>query len=216
MYSPVDLPSSTRAAPAKKRRLSAETGSSSRAAGSGLPTLVDSSCASSSACSSISSASLSRISARSPGVVSNHSGQAFFAASTARSTSAAVPRGTSAIASPVAGFSTSIVPPSAASTHSPPTKFLYSETVTLISPSSSSVGKLHRAAARRLRRGRAHRGAAADAGLAGQALRDHDGDDRQQDDDEGDDVDDRELLALAEVVPDEDRQRRLVPGGEQR
>ena len=69
------------------------------------------------------SASLSSISARSPGVVSSHSGNAFVAASTARSTSASVPRGTWAIVSPVAGLSTSIVPPSTASTHSPPTKF---------------------------------------------------------------------------------------------
>ena len=112
-----------RAAPAKKRRLSDMTGGSSRETAIGLPTFTDSSCASSSAFSSIRSASLSRISARSPGVVSSHSGSAFLAASTARSTSACVPRGTSAIVSPVAGFSTSIVPPSTAPTHSPPTKF---------------------------------------------------------------------------------------------
>jgi hypothetical protein len=112
-----------RAAPAKKRMLSEQTGSSSRAYESGLPTFRDSSSASSSVCSSIRSASLSSASARSPGVVSSHSGSARFAASTARSTSASVPRGTVAIVSPVAGLMTSIVPPSAASTHSPPTKF---------------------------------------------------------------------------------------------
>jgi hypothetical protein len=132
MYSPADFPSSTRAAPAKKRMLSAETGISSRAYERGLPTFRDSISASSSALSSITAASFSRASCRSPGVVSSHSGRAFFAASTARSTSPCVPFGTSAITSPVAGFSTSIVPPSTASTHSPPTKFLCCETVTLM------------------------------------------------------------------------------------
>src|SRR3954471_16036741 len=132
MYSPADLPSSTRAAPAKKRKWSAETGISSRAYESGLPTFCDSSSASSSALSSIADANPSSASARSAGVVSSQSGSAFFAASTARSTSACVPRGTSAIVSPVAGFRTSIVPPSTASTHLPPTKFLCCETVTLI------------------------------------------------------------------------------------
>src|SRR3954451_11113743 len=131
MYSPADLPSSTRAAPAKKRRLSAETGISSRAEASGLPTFCDSSSASSSALSSIAAASLSSASERSCGVVSSHSGRAALAASTARSRPACVPRGTSAIVSPVAGFSTSMVPPSTASTHLPPTKFLCCETVTL-------------------------------------------------------------------------------------
>ena len=70
----------TRAAPAKKRMLSEHTGISSRAYDSGLPTLRDSTSASSSACSSIASASFNSISARSPGVVSSHSGSAFFAA----------------------------------------------------------------------------------------------------------------------------------------
>src|SRR4051795_5402554 len=73
MYSPADLPSSMRAAPAKKRRLSAENGISSRDAINGLPTLTDSSCASSSAFSSITSASLCRSSDRSFGVFSSHS-----------------------------------------------------------------------------------------------------------------------------------------------
>ncbi len=124
MYSPADWPSRCRAAPAKKRRLSAENGISSRDAISGLPTFSDSSCASSSACSSITSASLCRSSERSFGVESSHSGSAFLAASTARSTSSALQLGTSAIVSPVAGLITSIVSPEAASTHSPPTKFL--------------------------------------------------------------------------------------------
>src|SRR5437763_14672197 len=168
MYSPADLPSSSRAAPAKKRRLSAETGISSRAYESGLPTFNDSSSASSSALSSIASASLSSASARSPGVVSSHSGSAFFAASTARSTSAWVPLGTSAIVSPVAGFRTSIVPPSAASTHSPPTKFFCWETVTLMVnlPVEIWFSLLEQ------------------SGLAGETLRDHHRDHRQHDHDE--------------------------------
>jgi hypothetical protein len=103
--------------------LSLQTGISSRAYESGLPTFCDSIWASSSACSSITSASLSSTSARSPGVASRHSGQAFFAASTARSTSAWEPSGTSPIASPVAGLMISVVSPSTASTQSPPTKF---------------------------------------------------------------------------------------------
>ena len=57
---------------------------------------------------------------RSFGVFDCHSAHAVFAASTARSTSSAVPRGTSAITSPVDGFSTSIVSPDADSTNSPP------------------------------------------------------------------------------------------------
>src|SRR5713101_557161 len=80
MYSPADFPSRLRAAPAKKRRLSVENGISSRDAISGLPTLSDSSCASSSAFASSTSASLCSSSERSFGVASSHSGSAFFAA----------------------------------------------------------------------------------------------------------------------------------------
>src|SRR5918911_3894827 len=197
MYSPADLPSSSRAAPAKKRMLSEQTGISSRAAASGLPTFVDSICASSSAFSSIASASLSRSSDRSCGVVSSHSGSAFFAASTARSTSSSVPRGTSAITSPVDGFSTSIVSPPAPSTHSPPTKFLFVETVTLIQSSFAMTrSSLHGARGRRLRRGRRRGRAAEDAGVARQPLCRDDRNHRQQDDHERDHVDDRKLLAL--------------------
>jgi len=68
---------------------------------------------------------------RSLGVLSRHSDQAFLAASTARSTSSADPRGTSAITSPVAGFSTSIVSPLDDSTHSPPMNCLCCVTDTL-------------------------------------------------------------------------------------
>src|SRR6184192_3318840 len=180
MYSPADLPSSTRAAPAKKRMLSAQTGSSSFAYESGLPTFFDSSSASSSVCSSMTSASFSSASARSPGVVSSHSGSAFFAASTARSTSACVPRGTSAIVSPVAGLTTSIVPPSTASTHSPPTKFFCWETVTLMKPSRFASRRVSLPPDTPDCRGPFRR----------DALRDPDRDERQEDHEQRDDIDD--------------------------
>src|SRR5919201_863988 len=217
MYSPADLPSSTRAAPAKYRMLSEHTAISSRAYESGLPTFVDSSFASSSVCSSIRSASFSSSSCRSAGVVSSHSGSAFLAASTALPTSCSVERGTSAIVSPVAGLTTSIVPPSGESTHSPPTKFLRCDTVTLmVSPSVSPGSSLHpRLCELRCSGGRGDR-APDHACVARQALRDHDRDERQENHDERDDVHDRELLPLAQVVEDEDRQRRLRAGGERR
>src|SRR3954451_22644891 len=206
MYSPADLPSSTRAAPAKKRRLSAETGISSRAEASGLPTFCDSSSASSSPCSSIAAASLSSASERSCGVVSSHSGSACLAASTARSTSACVPRGTSAIVSPVAGFSTSIVPPSIASTHLPPTKFLCWETVTLITP--LPVGT-----AISLTPGCTSHGARP---LGSHLLRDPDRDQRQHDHEQRDHVHHGLLDRPEEIREDPDRQRLLRTGGEDR
>src|SRR5579884_296321 len=195
MYSPADWPSRRRAAPAKKRRLSAENGISSREAISGLPTFSDSSCASSSAFSSITSASLWSSSERSFGVLSSHSGSTFFAAATARSTSSAPQRGTSAITSPVAGAITSIVSPETLSANSPPMNALYAVFVALMSC---------------LLRGHARRRAAADdPGVARQPLRERDGKHRQHDDDERDDVDDGQLLALSQVVEDEDRKRLL-------
>ena len=57
---------------------------------------------------------------RSFGVLPCHSSHAFFAAVTACSTSSAVPRGTSAMTSPVAGLRTSMVSPDVESTNSPP------------------------------------------------------------------------------------------------
>src|SRR5712692_370156 len=197
MYSPADFPSSTRAAPAKKRTLSEQIGISSRAYDSGLPTLRDSISASSSACSSSTSASFSRSSARSAGVESSHAGSAAFAAATARSTSAASQRGTSAMTSSVAGFRTSIVSPEAASAHAPPTKIWCRVPVVLISCPPSSLS-------------------AQDARFVGQPLGDHHRDDGQQDHDECDHVDDRKLLALPQVVEDEDRQRGLRAGRERR
>jgi hypothetical protein len=132
-YSAADLPSRLRAAPAKKRRLSTENGISSTAIAEGLPTFRDSSCQSSSAFSSMTLARASKSSIRSFGVFVCHSSHALRAASTARSTSASEPFGTSAMTSPVAGLSTSIVWPSSASTHSPPMRFLCFATVTAIS-----------------------------------------------------------------------------------
>src|SRR5919198_2256387 len=202
MYSPADLPSRIRAAPAKKRMLSAHTGSSSFAYEGGLPTFVDSSSASSSVCSSIASASFSSASPRSPGVVSSHSGSALLAASTARSTSASVPRGTSAIFSPVAGLTTSIVPPSTASTHSPPTKFLCWETVTLMPNLPVLVSESLPPPKQ--------------PGLLGQPLGDDHRDHRRHDDHEDDGVHDWELLPALDLVEDEDRQRRLRARGERR
>jgi len=128
---PAKAPAAAPAAPAKKRRLSEIAGGSSFATHQGLPTFKDSSRASSSACSSTRSASASSSSIRSFGVFDRHSDHAFFAESTARSTSSAELRGTSAIASPVAGFSTSIVSPLADSTHSPPMNCLCRVTDTL-------------------------------------------------------------------------------------
>src|SRR6185503_8380820 len=195
MYSPAAFPSRIRAAPAKKRRLSEQTGISSRAYVSGLPTLRDSIPASSSAFSSRTSASFRSSSARSAGVDSSHSGSACPAASTAASTSAAVQAGTSAIVSPVAGFSTSIVPPSAASVQLPPTKILLLVTVAM--PQTSS----------RLLRTK-------DSRLASEALRDRDRHDRREQDQEDDHVHLWELLAQADVPEDPDRQRVLHAGGE--
>ena len=125
------MPSRFRAAPAKKRRLSAITAGSSFATHHGFPTFCDSSRASSSAFSSITSARPSRSSIRSLGVLPRHSLQAFLAASTARSTSSALELGTSAITSPDAGLRTSIVSPLDDSTKSPPMNCLCCVTDTL-------------------------------------------------------------------------------------
>ena len=66
------------------------------------------------------SANFNNASARSCGVVADHSGNAAAAAVTAASTSAAWLEGTSAIVSPVAGSRTGSVRPEAAGTHLPP------------------------------------------------------------------------------------------------
>ena len=111
MYSLAALPSITRAAPAKKRRLSTMTGISSIAAPTGLPALRLSRRPSSSARASIASASLSRARLRSWGVVCCHVSNALAAALTARSTSSGPEAWTWAITWPLAGFSTSRVWP---------------------------------------------------------------------------------------------------------
>ena len=81
MYSPADLPSSTRAAPAKKRRLSAaDRHLVARVRRAACRRSATRSRRAPRAFSSSASASFSSTSARSPGVVSSHSGSAFFAA----------------------------------------------------------------------------------------------------------------------------------------
>src|SRR5262245_17913937 len=196
MYSPAERPSRMRAAPAKKRRLSEQTGISSFAYESGLPTFRDSIAASSSVFASMTSASFSSSSARSAGVASSHSGSAAAAASTAASTSAAAHAGTSAIVSPVAGLSTSIVAPSAASVHLPPTKILFAVTVAIRFIILSLGAKNPR--------------------LPRQALCEYDGDDRRKEYQEHDHVHLRHLLPEADVPEDPDRQRVLDAGRERR
>src|SRR6476469_5465149 len=197
MYSPADFPSSCRAAPAKKRRLSAPNGISSRDAINGLPTFSDSSCASSSALSSITSASLCKSSDRSFGVLSSQSGSTFFAASTARSTSSAAQRGTSAITSPVAGAMTSIVSPDALSTHLPPTNAWYAVFVALMSLSLLRCAPSD------------------DPGVAHQPLREGHGNHRQENHHESDRVHDGQLLPEPDVAENQQRERVLRAGCEE-
>src|SRR5258706_362732 len=105
-YSLAALPSITRAAPAKNRRLSTTAGTSSMAAPTGLPTFRDSSRPSSSARASIASASFRSIRLRSCGVVYCQVSNAAAADSTARSTSSSSDAGTEAMTVPSAGGST--------------------------------------------------------------------------------------------------------------
>ena len=89
----------------------------------GLPTFRLSSWASSSVCSLIRAANLASVRPRLPAAQVAQplrSSNARLAASTARSTSAGPPSGAVAMTPPVAGFTTSNVWPSAASTDSPP------------------------------------------------------------------------------------------------
>src|SRR5215213_740138 len=78
----------------------------------------------SSLCSAIRFAKRYRTSARFGAGTSRHVSNAVLADATARSTSSGVDRGNSPRTSPVAGTIDSNVSPPAASTHSPPTKFL--------------------------------------------------------------------------------------------
>ena len=91
MYSPADLPSSTRAAPAKNRKWSEAYGiSSDIVSPSGLPVSLHSTALISSTRASIASAILSSAVARSLGVVSPQDSNASAAAVYARSTSSAL------------------------------------------------------------------------------------------------------------------------------
>src|SRR5439155_16616628 len=122
-----------------------------------------------------------------------------------------VPCGTSAIVSPVAGFSISAVPPSAASTHLPLTKFWYCATAMLTAKTSSSVFETIS-----LSRAGGCSSGRRDARLLGQALGDVDGNRGEQDDEHGDDVHDRELIGPRQVREDPQRKRLLVACGEVR
>src|ERR1051325_1755985 len=140
MYSPAGRPSSVRAAPAKNRKQSTVGGiSSDFIAPSGLPTFSDSICASSSPAASMASASLSIISLRIRGVVSDQpSSNALRAAETARSTSSAVPLGTCAMTLPVAGLTISCASRPAPGVHSPPMNMSCLRSVVLMLSSISS------------------------------------------------------------------------------
>jgi hypothetical protein len=122
MYSPAARPSMQRAAPAKNRRLSTRTGTSSRIAAIGLPTFSDSTRLSSSAPASSASAIRRSASARSPGGVPDQPSNAPAAAATAASTSAASDSGARAMTSPVAGSRISSVAPARGAAGAPPMK----------------------------------------------------------------------------------------------
>ncbi len=124
MYSPADLPSSSRAAPAKKRIWSTIGGTSSdMVRANGLPVFSHSAATSSSARASMASAMRMRARLRSEGVVRLHPAKAAAALRTARSTSAGPETGASANGRPVLGSTTGAVGPSAACTRSPSMKF---------------------------------------------------------------------------------------------
>ena len=106
MYSPADLPSRCRAAPAKKRIWSTIGGiSSDNVTATGLPVLALSTATSSSARASMASAMRKRARLRSDGVASLHPGKAAVAAAMAASTSSAPDTGASKFGSPVLGSS---------------------------------------------------------------------------------------------------------------
>ena len=118
-YSPAALPSTTRAAPAKKRTLSTVNSTSKSAVPFGLPTFCCSRSESVSVSFSIASAKAYNAFDRSCGVDCDQVSNAARAAATARSTSEASPLGTCAISSSVAGLMTEAVSPLAASAHPP-------------------------------------------------------------------------------------------------
>ena len=123
MYSPADLPSSTRAAPAKNRSWSSIGGTSSLAVRAcGLPVFSASSRMKSSARASMASANLRRAACRSLGVVSPHVSNAADAAAYARSTSAWVLTGALATTWAVAGLTMSVLASVSGSRYWPPMK----------------------------------------------------------------------------------------------
>ena len=100
----------------------------------GLPLSQTSASASDSRFSSIRSAILFRIAARSAGAVLPHAGAAAWAASSALSTSAASERGTSQNAWPVTGVGFSKYRPPTGATHSPPMKLPYRDSYDISAP----------------------------------------------------------------------------------
>ncbi len=117
MYSPAERPSSTRAAPAKKRIWSTMGGiSSDMVRPRGLPVFSLSTATSSSARASMESAILRSARLRSEGVDSFQEAKAAAAAAKALSTSSCPETGASAKASPVLGLMRSLVRPDLAST----------------------------------------------------------------------------------------------------
>ena len=140
-YSPAALPSTTRAAPAKKRTLSIVNSRSKSATPFGLPTLALSRLESSAALALITSANLCSAVERSAGVVRDQLSKAALAASTARSTSASPPLGTSAITSSVAGLMTWVVSPPAASDQSPLMNIRKREAVTVMASPRLAGGR---------------------------------------------------------------------------
>ena len=120
MYSPLDLPSRTRAAPAKKRIWSTIGGISSlMVTPCGLPVFSHSMSTSSSAFSSMTSASLSSARCRSAGVVHRHFSNAVPEAWQAASMSSALEFGDVAYTSPVEGLTMSSTSPDALGRLSP-------------------------------------------------------------------------------------------------
>ena len=138
MYSPADLPSSTRAAPAKNRIWSTIGGiSSAMVTWLGLPVLRPSAATRTSAALCTSSAKSSSAFCRADGVVRFQSLNAAAAAAYALSTSSAFEIGAVPYFSPVVGSTSDIVAPLTESTSSPPMKFC--TVVTGTAPSSSEV-----------------------------------------------------------------------------
>ena len=120
MYSPVALPSRLRAAPAKNRTWSAPTLTSSEAIRALIcPVLRLCSSTSSSLCSSMASASLSRACCRCDGVVRFQLSNAVAAAWTAWSISSGVDLGERPMTLPVAGSTSSVNSVAAESTSFP-------------------------------------------------------------------------------------------------